>query len=58
MKNILSALIAIILVGFVFFSVLHWLFKWDINRAIGTAIAGAIGGFLAPLIVKSFRKAK
>lgn len=57
-KNILSALIAIAIVGFVVFAVLYWIIKDNLRVAIQTAVAVAIAGWLAPVLVKYFWKGK
>ena len=58
MKNILSALIAVIIVGFIVFAIMYWLLNEDLKGAIEIAVAVAIGGLLAPVLVKYIRKGK
>ena len=58
MKNILSAFIAVIIVAFIVFAIMYWLLKEDLSGAIKIAVAVAIGGWLAPILVNYIRKRK
>ncbi|HYM94851.1 MAG TPA: hypothetical protein VET23_11975 [Chitinophagaceae bacterium] len=55
-KNIFSLIVALVIVSFLFFAIMHWIFGWNIKRALEVAIPGATAGFVAPYVVNYFRK--
>ena len=56
LKNIISLLLAILIVGFFLFALMYWVFGLSFNNALDAAIAGTLAGFLAPYLVKYFNK--
>jgi|GEM_PF-4853914 len=57
-KNIVSVLLAIIIVWFLFFAILYWIFDQGLRESIEVAGAGSIGGWLAPILVNYIKKRK
>ncbi len=55
-KNIVSLVLSILTVGFLLFALMYWLFGFSYNNAIDAAIAGTLGGFFAPYLMKYFNK--
>lgn len=55
-KNIVSSLLAFIIVAFLVFAIMHWLAGMDTGEAFNLAISAALGGLLAPHLVKLFNK--
>ena len=44
MKKFIWLFITTLIIGFVFFAVIHWAFRMDLRRSLNLTIAGAIGG--------------
>jgi len=58
MKKFTFLFITTLIIGFVFFIIIHWAFRMDLKRSLDLTIAGAIGGLGGIYLMDYFGKTK
>ena len=56
LKNIISLLLAILIVGFFLFALMYWVFGLSVNSSLDAAIAGTLAGSIGPYLGKYLKK--